>query len=216
MRWSVWVIALAAGLAAAAPPVVPGALDVEVKEPVTFSVKGTTGKQIGSAATFDDKSLMLVRLWSSDPAVIEYLLFPKKAGTYHLVFWTEGEVTGSVLKVVVKGDGGPPPPPPSGVFTIVYLEETSVAVGTRGALLSNEALDARLKAKGHSLRIVDKDVIGSDGKTPADLVDLIEKAKGKSYPQLFLVDKKSKQVVSQCDGPTKAVDLLKVLDANGG
>lgn len=217
MRWSVWVIALAAGLASAEPPKVPTTLEVEVKEPVTFNVKGTAGKQVGSAATFDEKSLMLVRLWSADPAVIEYLLFPKKAGTYHLVFWTEGEVTGAVMKVEVKGDGGGGKgdegvKPNSGVFTIYYVEETSAAAATRGAMLANEALDTRMKAKNHSWRIADKDVKNSEGKTPADLVDLIEKAKGKSYPQLFLVDKKSKEVVVQMDGPTKAADLLKVLD----
>jgi hypothetical protein len=72
-----------------------------------------------------------------------------------------------------------------------------------------------VKDKGHRWRIVDKDVTGADGQPPADIKKYLDAAKGKAMPQLFLVDEKGKARYAG-DLPTKAAELLKLLEAWGG
>jgi hypothetical protein len=98
---------------------------------------------------------------------------------------------------------------------VVIIEETSDAVAGRGAMLTDKSLSDRFKEKGHKWRVVDKDVIGSDGNPPADVKRFLEAAKGKPLPQLFLVDEKG-GVLKQLNCPSKVADLLAEIKKVGG
>lgn len=212
----------ATALAVAAPPelVEKGPVAAPLREPTFFSVKADPKKKLQLAKTFDTKVFSVVRLWSDDPAVYDFQVFPKADGTFYVGFFQDGETP---LVVEVKaGDGTTPPTPPGppidpvdparkGVsYQIVYVEDSDAAAGSRkGALLTNKALDARMKEKGHSWRIVTKD------NTAADVQDEIKGSVGKGYPQIFLNDKAGK--LKQLQFPAgSADDLIKLLDKYGG
>jgi hypothetical protein len=119
-----------------------------------------------------------------------------------------------------SGQPGPVPPDPQPVvtptkFRVYVIEETSEAAGNRGALFASATLAQHMRDKGHSWRIVDKDVVGVDGKPPADLVPYLDRSKGKTLPQVFLVDADGK-VRFAGDMPTKASDLVELLKKYGG
>lgn len=144
----------------------------------------------------------------------------------------EGNADGEELtrKVTLTGGAGPAPPGPGPKptpdpvdparkdvsYRVVFVEETSAAAGGRGAMFTNRALDARMRERGHSYRIVDKDVTDKDGGVPADLADLLKLASQKAYPQVFLVDKAGKLKTLQFDAPADAAALTQLLSANGG
>ncbi len=128
--------------------------------------------------------------------------------------------------VVVFGSGinpGPnpvPPIPPDPIvtptkLTIVYIEESSDNVAGRGALFANAELAKRVKDKGHRWRVADLNVMGTDGKPPADLVPYLNASAGKVAPQVFLVDEAGK-VRYQGDAPVKAAELLALITKYGG
>jgi hypothetical protein len=77
-------------------------------------------------------------------------------------------------------------------------------------MLSDPTLSALLKSKGYHWRIVDKDVGGPDGKPPADVTPCLNAAKGKTLPQVFLIDTKG-NITTQIALSNSAglVDLLK-------
>lgn len=104
-----------------------------------------------------------------------------------------------------------PEPDRKGVaYKIIWVEETDDTAAGRGAIWTNKALAARVKDKGHSLRIVDKD------NTAPDVQEAIGLAKGKSFPQVFLQDKAGKLKLLQFDAPPTATKLLELLDKWGG
>lgn len=104
----------AAAVATAAPPVAPAELKADVGKPTLLSVTVEKGKKLGTERTFDPAALMLARLWTDDPSVYEFWVFPNTAGTFYVPFWTEGETKGVVVKVVAGGGAKPDPvkPPP--------------------------------------------------------------------------------------------------------
>ena len=114
---------------------------------------------------------------------------------------------------------GPQPPPnpdvdpapvPADLWGMVIVEETSDAVAGRAALLGDKDLAAFLKAKGLRWRVVDKDVVGRDGTTPADVKAWVDDAKGKPLPQLYLVGKDGAKVYGgPC--PKTAAELVKLI-----
>ncbi|HEV3386579.1 MAG TPA: hypothetical protein VG097_17310, partial [Gemmata sp.] len=122
---------------------------------------------------------------------------------------------------VTSGQGPVPPPNPTpnptptpviptALWGFVVIEETADAVATRGAMISDPTLAALLKNKGYHWRIVDKDVVGADGNPPVDVLPCLNSAKGKTLPQLFLIDIKgniaTQASLSNANG---LVDLLK-------
>lgn len=129
------------------------------------------------------------------------------------------ELTG---EVTLTGDGSTPPTPPvpptppdparkDMSYQIVYVEDTDANANSRkGSLFTNKALDARMKEKGHSWRIVTKD------NPAADVADEIKDTTGKGYPQVFFNDKGGKLKRLQFNAPLKAEDLIKLLESNGG
>jgi len=100
---------------------------------------------------------------------------------------------------------------------IVIVEETSDAAAGRGAMFADAALGARMKAKGHSWRVVDKDVVGPDRKTPpADIAAQLQAAKGKMLPQIFLIDEARNVRYAGDWGDKTAADLIALLAQWGG
>lgn len=207
-------IALAAPPALTVTPAAPKPGDVVTvagKVPLTFSVRGV-GKDVLShpnrrAVTFVLPDVGGVTVVAAGTMPVNDL--------------------DNVAVVTVGGDGagpGPgPAPQPDPVdntptsLRIYLIEETSEAVGTRGAMFTNRELAARVKDKGHRWRVVDKDVAGVDGKPPADLAPYLKAAAGKPYPTVFLVDDQGKDRTNGgVPAPAKAADFLALIQKYGG
>ena len=153
---------------------------------------------------------------------------PGRAGAVELIVVPVGvKAAGEVIRrTLTLGDDPMPPepqPPPKpdpaptepAKLIVLVIEETAEAAPTRGALFTNPDLAKRMADKGHRWRVVDKDVIGPDGKPPADLTRFLAASGGKKLPQLFLVDEKGKTRVQQ-DLPAKASGLIELLEKYGG
>lgn len=117
----------------------------------------------------------------------------------------------------------PPPPPPdppppdpvkAKLWGVVIVEETGDAVSTRGAFLADKALADYRAAHGQKFRVVDRDVVGADGKPPADVVRFLDKAKAAKLPMIFLVGTDGKEVYSG-PVPATAAELVDLLKAKG-
>lgn len=159
------------------------------------------------------------------------LLFTGPPGTYKLkcraVRVKDSKASVETVRVtVVIGKGVPPKPDPDikptpdpvpvvGSIWILVIEETSMASDSRGRFFSNAALAARLKAKSHKYRVVDKDVVGPDGRPPRDLAPWLEKAKAKTLPALWLINSAG-DVLFEGDMVRTPQDLIKILDKIGG
>lgn len=111
----------------------------------------------------------------------------------------------------------PPGPvnPASPVAFLVVVEETADAVAGRGAFFADPALAQQMKARSLKWRVVDKDVVGADGKPPADVARFLVLAAGKPYPSLFLVDAAGK-LIDHRPVPRTPADLLALLTQFGG
>lgn len=134
-------------------------------------------------------------------------------------------VTQASLKVTLDGVPAPPPgppnPPPGPVtpdkLVVVIVEDTAAAAASRGMTFLDHDLNARMADKGHRWRVVDRNVVGPDGKPPADVAKLIADAITKRMPQVYLVDSRGKVRVS-AELPTinEPAFLLGLLEKNGG
>lgn len=100
---------------------------------------------------------------------------------------------------------------------IVYVESDGNFVNNRGVFISSPEIVARIKDKGHKVRIVDKDVIGIDGQPPKDVKRFLDACVGKDYPQLFIVDQKG-ATLKQFDwsNDKQPTDLINILKSFGG
>lgn len=114
----------------------------------------------------------------------------------------------------------PQPPDPTPVtpqkLFVVIIEETEEAVAKRGAMLSDAALLARMKEKGHKFRVVDRNVVDANGNPPADIKRFLEASKNKKLPQLFLVNEKGETVKTAELVENTAAELLDLLKKSGG
>lgn len=126
------------------------------------------------------------------------------SGRVELLIVPQGAAAGDVIRRTLDVGQVPPKPDPvdpvvtpTALWGFVVVEETEAAVAGRGALLADSALATFLKAKGYRWRIVDKDVVGTDGKPPADVARMLNASKGKTYPQVFIVDAKGNIVTQQ-------------------
>ena len=137
----------------------------------------------------------------------------------------KGEISDIVMLTFNGGGAGPTPGPPgppvvpvtpSKLF-VVIVEETSDAAAGRGAMFADAALSARMKDKGHVWRVVDKDVVGPDRKTPpADVKRFLDAAAGKALPQISLVDDAGVTRFTGDWGKKTAADLIALLAQWGG
>ncbi len=217
----------------AEPPQLPPPVTAKPGEVVRFSVPSLDGQDLGFVAAWADVNAAQVDELRPTPGQRRFLFVGTKAGVYPLVFWSKGEAAGATLfvtvaaggkpdprpdpDVIVNPDNDPPKPPPqepSRLFVVV-VDETEALSKDRGRLLNDKALAARFAEKGHTLRSVDKDVVGPDGKPPADVSRFLSRANGKPYPQVFLVDEKGKTRV-QADLPADPAKLLDLIKQAGG
>lgn len=176
---------------------------------------------------FADDGIDVFREYDPDPKVIRLRLIGYKAGTYALraITCRDNKLSEPALTTVVIGGATEPPVPPKppvdppavapAKLVVLVVEETAAAAATRGALFADPALAARMAAKGHRWRIADRDVVGPDGKPPADLTRFLAATAGKPFPQVFLVDEQGRTRV-QTDLPTRAADLLDIITKYGG
>lgn len=108
---------------------------------------------------------------------------------------------GDVPAPVPPGPTPPVPPEPIPVpvaqkIRIVVIEETADATGARAAFFKDTALKARMDAKGHLLRVMDKDLIDETGTQPAWAKAYIDRAAGR-LPFIILTDMQGKLLAEQ-------------------
>jgi hypothetical protein len=135
------------------------------------------------------------------------------------------------VKVIV-GAGGPTPVPPKpdppkpdppkpdpdpspgplakSKLWAVFVEETAAAVPDRASMFGPLQLRDFMERNGHAWRVVDKDVVGADGKTPKDVERFVKDSVGKALPRLYLVDEKGK-VRWSGPAPAKANDVMDLM-----
>ncbi len=218
------ILLLIATTAYAAPPDVPEKVTARPGQLVRIVAKGDV--EIGSLRNFTDDQAFFDEL-APRKGERRFVFQCDTPGVYVVGFWTKGETEG-VTTTIIVGDGKPnpqpnpdhKPQPDPAPFTmtklgIYYVEESSDTVAGRGALFADAKLAARIKEKGHRWRVADVNVMGPDGKPPADLVKYLGLTAGKNVPQVFLVDEAG-VIRFQGDAPTKAVDLLALLVKFGG
>lgn len=103
------VLCLFAITAIADPPKLPDPpASVKPGQIYQFTV---TGKDIGFHPAFTADKATLVRLFSDDPTVMNFMFQSSEAGSYPIVFWSSGEKKGAAFVIPVKLPDPPPPPP---------------------------------------------------------------------------------------------------------
>lgn len=108
-------------------------------------------------------------------------------------------------------DPKPTPKPYTGKFSMVVIEETTDAANNRGQFFADRELQDYLAAKlTGKARIADKDVVDASGNPPKDLVPYLDRAKGKTLPQVYLVAPDG-TVLMEGDLPKTPKELLAVL-----
>lgn len=126
---------------------------------------------------------------------------------------------------VDAGHGPQPPPKPDpkpdpkpvveGKRWILIIEETADATASRGKLVTDPVLFARINDRGHVWRIADVNVVDAGGKPPVDLKPYIDRAAGKKLPRLFIVAPDGTVLVDEpC--PVDAAGVLALLTKAGG
>lgn len=139
------VALLVVALALGDPPKAPDKVAAAPGNVVTFTVTVEKGKKLGFQRVFEPSDCTLVRLWSDDPDVYEFLAQTKKAGTFGVAFWTVGEAKGTTTLI---GDGGKPPPvdppvdPPTSPNSVNYV----IAVRPDGPV--QQSFDAVMRNPG--------------------------------------------------------------------
>jgi hypothetical protein len=69
-------------------------------------------------------------------------------------------------------------------FKSTVLQAVIVEESSDRSKLPHAQIVAILKASSIGIKVIDKDVIGPDGKTPAELLPFLKAAEGKQLPQL--------------------------------
>lgn len=124
-------------------------------------------------------------------------------------------VTPAPAPAPVPPPGGKVDPPPSAGPLYLVVIGTATGAAERGQLYADPALQSYLKIKGHHVRLVDENVVGPDGKPPADVAPYLARAQGKALPQLFLVDQAG-HVLYAGPLPTTAPGIIALLKSRGG
>lgn len=135
-----------------------------------------------------------------------------------------------VKKVQVETGAGPQPPPepdpkpkpdpepdvtPAKLIVVIVDETSDRATALRGKLLFDPVIAAHFQEKGHAWRVLDRDVVGADGKPPKDVERFLKMAADKPYPSYYLVDPTGK-VRGSGAVPAKNMDFLELVRRAGG
>ena len=215
----------------AADPVIDVAKESKVYVPVVVKLKGA------STSTQVKWKLIPAPAWQEKLDAKEGVgfRFTGAPGTYkftalYVDFKAElfGELEGetAIVGEGPKPDPGPGPNPnpnPPGPVVaskiwIVVVEESGEAAANRGAIFGDPTLNAYMASKGHSWRIVDKDVKSANGQPPADVKRFLDKAAGKPYPSVFFVDEKGRvrgeATIQPGDTASNVLGILKTYDGS--
>lgn len=147
----------------------------------------------GGTGDFEDRSfaepfLYILKATSTGPATVTVIPTEYKDRSE----WVE------LLLDCNNGARPPPVPTPdpvdpdvkpfTGTWQIVIVEETEEATAARGQFFSNKELWDYITSKCvKKPRIVDQNVVSSNGKPPTDLAPYLSRAKGKKLPQVYVV-----------------------------
>lgn len=159
----------------AAPPKVPPSVPVTVGAVEVFDVEG---KDVGYQPTFTPAECVFVRLHSADPDRLSFLIYPKTPGPHAVVFWTKGELTGSVVRFNTStplppptpGDPPPtqPPPAPSAALFFVIVRPEGPATPAFTKLMASPSW-VTLKAAGHRFKDYAPSELARIGLSPASV-----------------------------------------------
>ena len=109
----------------------------------------------------------------------------------------------------------PPEPITAQSLWVVVVEETADATQARLTFWADEALNARLKAKGHRKRVLDKDTVAKDGKPGDAIKSFLDRAAGKTLPYLVITDLQGSVMFEGARPQTPAL-LIELLERLGG
>jgi hypothetical protein len=176
--------------------------------PIKMRGKFVDGKGSEESRTYTGKAVYTIQ--ATGNGRVELLIVPVGGGKDAVIRRTL-DVGQSAPPVPVPPSPGPKPAPtPAALWGFVVVEDTAEAVAGRGAMLTDPALAALMKAKGYRYRVVDRDVQGPDGSPPADVAPCLNAARGKTLPQVFLIDSKGAIVLqSNLTDAAGLVSLLK-------
>lgn len=207
----------------------PPGLATVVKEAAPLKIKGQFIDSTGIVTrTFGGKWVYQIDPVPGTAGRIEVIVIPVGTTDEKLVARKLVDVDGGGSPTPPIPPPGPTPPPnpgpapvpvPSVPMTgIVFIEETDAAQTARNTFLNDPAFVARRQAKGIKFRTADKDVVGPDGKPPADLVEFLNAAKAKAYPQVFFVgyNNGKRVTLGQFDLPKTIPALLDLMSKYGG
>lgn len=191
MKTSVCVLLLTCATGFSAPPEVTREVVGKAGEPVFFEARGDAAK-VAFAPGFDRIKCPIVRLYSDDPSVMQFMAFPKSDGEYYVTFWTTGEKAYSqcVLKIGKGAEPVPPKPdpvPPVDTYTapvyVFIVEETAQRTPETSRLITDVKYWNDLETKGYKMRPYDKD--SADAKRMN--LDTVKDNTGKSVPLPYMV-----------------------------
>lgn len=220
------------------PAITPPSAGPVVRLPTTLNgnpgelieIKAESGAELVSWET--SPGLRVLNDRPADPAAKSMILHAREPGVYFVCAMIPHEkAVRSAVCIVTIGPRPPPPdpipdptpdpkpeppaPPAEPVKFLVIIEEGAEATAKRGEYLANVALMDRLKTRGIRWRVADQHVKDGMGQRPRDLVPYLDRAAGKTLPQVFLVGASGK-VLHQGDVPASPAALINLLAKFGG
>jgi hypothetical protein len=208
MDWDVPVIVIAS----------PPGLVVISQDSGPMRVRGVFAGGKGKPETKNFAGKYLFTIEGTHAGRVEILVFPVGAKS-------DAEVYRQTLDI----DMGEPTPPPTPTpapkpkpatpvkIKAVTVYESGVADLGADSFFGSKELAARWLAKGHLPPIeVDQDVKDPDTKLPpAKLKPYLDRAKGKSLPQMYLIDAATGVVLYEGPRPETPAALMTILDSIG-
>lgn len=193
------------GISIAAEPSEPPTLDIPDLQAIPGKYLVISPKTTAKSVTYveiDNVELVPTNELKDPKKLIMYIPRDVKEGTkYRLAaVGTLNDVQVKVYFSVYIGAAPPippgpgpgpnpnPNPVPTKLWGVVIIEETGDNVADRGKWFTDPTLSKLMKDKGYRFRVVDKDVVDEKGNPPADVKRFMDLAKGKKYPQYFLLD----------------------------
>ena len=110
-----------------------------------------------------------------------------------------------------------PPGPKEQKLWLVVIEETAEATTMRSLMFKDPALKSYIEAKGHRVRIFDKDAKDAKGQQPAWMASYLDHAKGKALPYIIITDMMgSSTVIYEGAFPLAVPEILGLIKKAGG
>lgn len=185
----------------------------KVQGPLAIPGKFVVGGKPDTLSVFNGKYIYVVQALAPDRQG-EVIVWPLGGKAEDVT--RRGVSSGKSPRPPTPPDPDPKPKPePIAKGWLVVVEETADATQARGKFLSDPALASYLKGKGWKVRIADQNVVDAQGKPPADLLPYLNRARGRSLPQMYLVDQEG-AVRIEGSVPATPADLLALLKTAAG